>query len=133
MYSKFQLSYSIKWLSYEHSNMPHLLVNILYFCKLDIGHCIFWCNCSNCPQIKIEPKLKWGKFVLERVSSVNIVRNFTTWEIDVLYIMCLTNAEYSLSLKTFSNVYQGYSTIKSLKCIMHNVNYAYFSVKLIII
>ena len=30
MYSKFQLSYSIKWLSYEHSNMPHLLVNTLY-------------------------------------------------------------------------------------------------------
>ena len=30
MYSKFQLSNSKIWLSYEYSNMPHLLVNTLY-------------------------------------------------------------------------------------------------------
>ena len=33
MYSKFQLSNSKIWLSYEYSNMPHLLVNTLYYLK----------------------------------------------------------------------------------------------------
>ena len=33
MYSKFQLSNSKIWLIYEYSNMPHLLVNTLYFLK----------------------------------------------------------------------------------------------------
>ena len=49
MYSKFQLSYSIKWLSYEHSNMPHLLVNTLYYLHDPFDYLTILPACPICP------------------------------------------------------------------------------------